>query len=193
MDGKDEIREQIVDAARLVFRRYGFKKTTMDDIAASINKGKSSLYYYYPSKEQVFQAVVEKEATLIRQQLADAIKNLNEPSEKLRKYIEVRMTKMGQMVNFYDAIKNELLTHLEFIDKIRKKYDEHEISAIAEILNDGIKKQQFIVQDPILGATAIVTAMKGLEIPLFWKDGDDNIEHRIQSLINILFFGIAKK
>lgn len=193
MDGKDEVREQIVEAARQVFHRYGFKKTTMDDIALSINKGKSSLYYYFPGKEQVFQAVVEKEATMLRAQLAESVSKVNEPDEKLRLYIEIRMTKLAQMFNFYDAIKNELLSHLEFIDKIRKKYDEHEIETVAQILQEGIDKQVFVVEDAKIAAIAIVTAMKGLEVPLLWADGATEIQHRVASVISILFYGIIKR
>ena len=50
-------KQQIIEAAGVIFERYGFKKTTMDDIAYAAGKGKSSLYYYFKNKEQVFEAV----------------------------------------------------------------------------------------------------------------------------------------
>ena len=58
---KSEVRTQIVDVARKIFTRYGFRKTTMEEIAAASHKGKSSIYYYFPGKEDIFKAVVEKE------------------------------------------------------------------------------------------------------------------------------------
>ena len=52
---RDEIVvREILDTARALFRQSGFKKTTMGDIARSLGKAKSSLYYYYPSKEDIF-------------------------------------------------------------------------------------------------------------------------------------------
>ena len=39
---KAEVRAQIVDVARKIFTRYGFRKTTMEEIAAASRKGKSS-------------------------------------------------------------------------------------------------------------------------------------------------------
>ncbi len=192
-DQKDEMREQIIEASRHIFRKFGFKKTTMDDIAKSVGKGKSSIYYYYTSKDQVFQAVVEKEAQLLKNELLIVIDSSLNPTEKLKTFILTRLTKFGEMTNFYNAIKDELLNHLDFIEKIRKKYDEDEINHIASILFEGVEKQEFIVGDTRLAATAIVTAMKGLEMPLFWQNGADNIEERLNNVVQILLFGLVKR
>ena len=56
---KSQVRSQIVDVARKIFTRYGFRKTTMEEIALASSMGKSSIYYYFPSKEDIFRAVVE--------------------------------------------------------------------------------------------------------------------------------------
>jgi AcrR family transcriptional regulator len=50
---KEEIfKEDIIREAQKLFQTYGLKKTTMEDIAKALGKGKSTLYYYYQSKEQ---------------------------------------------------------------------------------------------------------------------------------------------
>ena len=193
MDPKDEIREQIVEAARHIFSRFGFKKTTMDDIALGVGKGKSSIYYYFTSKDQVFQAVVEKEITSLRQELVKVIDSNLKPIDKIQSYITVRMTKFGEMTNFYQAIKNELLAQLDFIDQIRKKYDEDEVNLVDSILKEGIEKNEFDIEDSRLAASVIVTAMKGLEMPLFWQNGNDDLETRIKNVLKILFNGILRR
>jgi len=193
MDPKDEIREQIVEAARHIFSRFGFKKTTMDDIALGVGKGKSSIYYYFTSKDQVFQAVVEKEITSLRQELVKVIESDLKPIDKIQSYITVRMTKFGEMTNFYQAIKNELLAQLDFIDQIRKKYDEDEVNLVDSILKEGIEKNEFDIEDSRLAASVIVTAMKGLEMPLFWQNGNDDLETRIKNVLKILFNGILRR
>ena len=58
---KDANRASILKIAQEIFSKYGYKKTTLDDIANAVRKGKSSLYYYFPSKEDLFQAVIQKE------------------------------------------------------------------------------------------------------------------------------------
>ena len=66
---KDLNRENILKIAREIFSKYGFKKTTLDDIANAVRKGKSSLYYYFESKEDLFQAVILKEVNILAHEL----------------------------------------------------------------------------------------------------------------------------
>jgi hypothetical protein len=42
-------------------------------------------------------------------------------------------------------------------------------------------------------AMAIQTTLKGLEVPLFWKKKELNIEYRLNTILNVLFNGIVKK
>lgn len=57
---RDANRENILKIAQDIFSKYGYKKTTLDDIANAVRKWKSSLYYYFKSKEDLFQAVIMK-------------------------------------------------------------------------------------------------------------------------------------
>jgi AcrR family transcriptional regulator len=57
----DIIKDDILKEAQKLFQQFGVKKTTMEDIAKAMGKGKSTLYYYYCSKEDIFDAVITKE------------------------------------------------------------------------------------------------------------------------------------
>jgi AcrR family transcriptional regulator len=59
---EEEIKAEIKEAARHLFMKYGFFKTTMEDIAKAVKKGKSTLYYYYKSKDEVFLDVINQVA-----------------------------------------------------------------------------------------------------------------------------------
>ena len=190
---KDEIRARIVSVARKIFTRFGFRKTTMEDIAMASKKGKSSIYYYFKSKEDIFKAVVEKEAEELKNDLKIAISKVEDPIEKLRTFVLFRMHKLSTLTNFYAALKNDYLGNLEFIEKIRKEYDRNEINILRSILQTGIDEGKFSIEDPELAAVAIATAMKGLEIPLFIKKEHGNIEDRLDNLINFLFYGLVKR
>ena len=63
-----DIKNRIVEVAQNIFKKYGFRKSTMDEIAVAAGKGKSTLYHYFKSKEEVFAAVIEKEGnTMFRE------------------------------------------------------------------------------------------------------------------------------
>ena len=190
---KDEVKEAIVNVARHIFSRFGFKKTTMDEIAIASRKGKSSIYYYFASKEEIFQAVVEKEAEILKQELIKATNEADSPELKLKMHVLIRMRTMEKLANFYSAIKDDYLGHLDFIEKIRKKYDQEEIQMMESILVEGVKNGSFEIEDTSLAAIAIVTAMKGMEIPLFWGVEGKDVESRLDHLIHILFHGVMKR
>lgn len=190
---KEEIRSQIIDTARKIFSKYGFRKTTMEEIAQGIGKGKSSIYYYYPGKEEIYRAVIEKEAEILRDTIFKAISKTDDPIEKFRVYVTVRMKTLRDMVNFYEAIKSELLSNLDFINKAREKYDNDEIEMLEGFLREGVKQNLFKIEETNLTAIAIVTAMKGLEVPLFKNSYFKNYEVHINHLIEVIFYGIVKR
>ncbi len=190
---KDEVKEAIVNVARHIFSRFGFKKTTMDEIAIASRKGKSSIYYYFASKEEIFQAVVEKEASILKQELIKASNEADDPAEKLKVHVLVRMRTLEKLANFYSAIKDDYLGNLDFIEKIRKKYDQEEIQMMEKILVKGVADGKFEIDDTKLAAIAIVTALKGMEIPLFWGVEEKDVERRLDHLIHILFNGVMKR
>jgi AcrR family transcriptional regulator len=189
----EEARTKIIDIARNIFTHFGFKKTTMEEIALATRKGKSSIYYYFNSKEDIFKAVIEKEADELKDELYKKISGVEDPIERLKVYITIRMRKLNKLTNFYTALKSDYLSHLEFIEQIRKSYDQDEVRVVTGIIQEGIERGKFSVEDPHLSAVAIVTAMKGLEVPLFINKEHGNFEARLSSLINFLFYGIVKR
>lgn len=60
---KDEVRARILDAALEVFAADGFVRATMATIANRAGIGTASIYRYYPSKDELFAAVITPELT----------------------------------------------------------------------------------------------------------------------------------
>lgn len=189
----DEIKDSLVEIAQNIFSRFGYKKTTVDEIAQAARKGKSSIYYYFKSKEDIFKAVVDKEASILFSRINEAIETKENPKEKLKAYILTRMEAFKDLANFYDAVKNDLLAHMEFINKFREKHYKKEIQVIEQILQLGINNNEFNIKNPEITAIAISTAMKGLEIPVFFKRETINLENRLDELLDVLFFGLIKR
>jgi AcrR family transcriptional regulator len=190
---KEDSRNSIVEKAREIFAYYGFRKTTMNEIADGVGKGKSSLYYYFSSKEDVYRAVIEKEADTMTRKLVEAVSEEKDPVEKIRIYVVTRMEILHELVNFHQALSSENLTNLEFIKTMRNKYDNDEVTLLKGILQLGAESGTFRIEDVELTALAVATALKGLEVPLLESYNDISIKLRIDRIMQILFFGIVKR
>jgi AcrR family transcriptional regulator len=189
---KLDIRNQIIEASRNIFSRFGFRKTTMDEIAQSMGKGKSSIYYYFKSKEEIYVAVIEHEAEYLRQEVLKSISKVDNSADKLRCYVLTRMKTLRKVSNFYRAVHTKVASDYDFIETIRTKYDREEISLLQSILEEGVKKGVFRVKEPEIASIGIFTALKGLEIPMFWSNQKKDAENQLEELLNLLFYGIMK-
>ena len=65
-----DVRDIIIESATMHFSRYGFHKTTMDEIAKHIHKAKGVIYYYFKSKEELFNEVVKQELGRVKEELS---------------------------------------------------------------------------------------------------------------------------
>lgn len=183
---------QIIEAAALTFNRFGFKKTTMEDIALSAGKGKSSLYYYFKNKEEVFEAVAQQEAENLKNEISTALNAKINSVDKLNSYISIRMNRFISKGNLSAALNDNFLSTFSFIAKIRDTYRDYEIDQISEILEEGIKTKEFKPLNVEFTATTILTAMIGFEVPLL-KNPESKIEFdkKIKQIIDMLFYGIC--
>ncbi len=193
MVNKEEFRKKVIQASGQIFSRYGFRKTTMDEIARALKMGKSSIYYYFESKEEIFEAVVLYEANILRNELTTAIKSVDSPIDKMKRYVFVRMKSFEKLSNYYNAIFDKNLDHFNFIENIRAKYDREELAILRLILYHGHRQHVFSIVNSEYTALAIQTALKGLEVPLFWKKKEVNIENRLNAILDVLFNGILNK
>lgn len=191
----DEMRNSIINAATKAFSRFGFRRTSMDDIAHSLRMGKSSIYYYYfKGKEEIFKAVVAREANQQRENVRKMLESSDDAVSKMRSYVKLRMEFIRHLSSFVEQRLNDDLKSLQLTEKFRKKYDDEEISIITQILEEGSRSGIFKVKDFYMSALAIVTAMKGLELPLVSTTSDENaMNPAIDDLLDILFFGIVKR
>src|SRR5438105_15555119 len=72
-------RQQIIAAASGLFARNGFEGTSIRDIAAASGVLSGSLYYHFPSKEDLLFTVHQEILTAMRQEVETATSRLKEP------------------------------------------------------------------------------------------------------------------
>ncbi len=193
MINKEQFRKKVIITAGEVFSHFGYKKTTMDEIARALKMGKSSIYYYFASKEEIFEAVILHEANVLRNELTNAIKAVDSPTEKLRNYVFVRMKMFERLSNYYRAIFDKNLDHFDFIETVRAKYDREELAILRLLLYHGARKKVFNVENSEYTALAVQTTLKGLEVPLFWKKKEVDVGERLNGVLDVLFNGILAK
>jgi AcrR family transcriptional regulator len=190
----DQTKETIVTVANKLFSRFGFQKTSMDDIAKTARKAKGSLYYHFASKEDLFKEVIKREMISIQEQLLVIINNseLNAIG-KLKSYLNLRMELINKAANYHETLKEDFYLHYKFIDDIRKEADKWEMDNLRVILIQGINEGYF---DKTMNMEVLVEILimilKGLEIPFFLQNKYSNYSTHFDDMIGILIKGLAK-
>ncbi len=107
MENNNKTKNKILDSATKLFAKKGFNATSMNDIASKVKIEKSSLYYFYKNKNDLFIAVLEK---LWSNLLHDIQKvNLQKINSKAS-----AMTQLAKVINI--IIKSGLKSGLTIID-----------------------------------------------------------------------------
>ncbi len=190
----DNMRSSIIEAAKELFAKFGYKKTTMEDIAIALRKGKSSLYYYFKNKEEIFQAVIESEEKHLFSKLNEIVNTKMEPREKFTQYVITRMETILELDNYMKALNDEMLTNYEFLSRLKLSTEKQEAALLTKILEEGTTSNTFQVKNIPMAAVAIATALKGMEGPLlssYYSFEDFKVQ--IENTLNILFFGLIKR
>ncbi len=193
--GHMDTQEIILATAQKLFARFGFNKTTVDEIAAAAHMAKSTLYHHFPSKEEIFRGVIELESQDLARRIQDAVEAADSPQERLRAYMVTRMSRLRELANFYSALKEEYLEHYPFIESVRKKDFEDEMGMFQGILAEGVKEGAFNLRDGDveLTALAVITALKGLEYPWTANAEIPDFGEHAEVLLHVLFHGILSK
>ena len=192
MTNDNEQKERILSAAKNLFSRFGLEKTTMEDIAKAAGKGKSSLYYYFKSKEEVYAEVIRKEIAGLKTIISKAIEEEDNPYNKFTRFVGTRLNYLNEKADQYTTIKDEYLKHYQFIQNLTADYSDWEMSTIKDIIEYGRDRGLFLVTDSEAISRAIFFALKGLEYPWTTNLTRIELEKSVYVLVDILLKGISK-
>ncbi|MFO8129366.1 MAG: TetR/AcrR family transcriptional regulator [Bacteroidales bacterium] len=188
----DPTREKIVKVASRIFGKYGFQKTTMDEVARTAHKAKGSIYYYFSSKEDLFLAVVGREMDILREALLRVTEKEAETTNMIRNYLLTRMKVLSNAVNYHETLKADFLETFEFLDELRSEFDAFEVDLLSGILQKGVEEKSFEVENVRKTAQVIILAMKAIEIPFYLQNKIVEYENTIVELLDILIRGLEK-
>jgi len=183
----------ILNVSQALFSRFGFVKTTVDEIAKLARIGKGTVYHYFRSKEQVFAEVIQRESNTLQEKIQQALRGKQTPQGKLTAFVKTRFSHLKDLTNYYSALTDDYLEHYAFIEEARHKYLDREIQTVKDILYEGVEKGVFEIEDTKLTAQAIVLLLKALEYPWSVEKDKFDIELSTNKFLNILFKGIEKR
>ncbi|MBO4383236.1 MAG: TetR/AcrR family transcriptional regulator [Clostridia bacterium] len=136
--------EQIYEAAIPFFARYGFKKTTLDDIAGALGMSNTNIYLYAKSKQDLYEGCIqyakEKWQDYVRQQS----ESIEEPKEKLLATFRSAVAYLIFNEDVLALLRNDpsIFPMLPDLDPVAE-YNDWTSQYVKEILDDGIEKGVF--------------------------------------------------
>jgi AcrR family transcriptional regulator len=192
--GFENTRDSILSVADRLFSRFGFHKTSMDEIAKIARKAKGSLYYHFASKEELFREVVSNEFEGMKVALSQVVndESLN-PPEKLKKYLLKRMEILSKAKNYHETLQADFYEHFSFLDELRSDLAEWEKSSLKRIIGEGM--EQGLIEKGLnvdVAMDVFMLILKGIEIPFFIQHKYEQYSPHFDDLINILLRGIRK-
>ena len=190
-------REKLIDVARQLFAHKGIENTTMSDIAKASDKGRRTIYTYFKSKKEIYNAVIERESEQLVARLRDVVKSDLSPEEKLNRFIDLRGDVIVEAImQYYDGnvmLRSLFMRNVKKIEKIRYMALEKEREILDEIVREGLKSGVFDAERTRDLFPAVVMIFQGLELSYlrnnFTRLGLDkdmikeNIRHHILSAI----------
>jgi len=171
----ENVKKEILEAAKRAFQIWGLNKTTMEDIAREANKGKSTLYNYYDSKEEIFESLAMQELAQILRAAKDAVAGNSSAKEKLRGYITTVLVEIKKTASIYSLIHGDLKGKKEFLNRVTRQIDKYEGMIILDILEEGMKAGEFAnlnEANKAKAAEVLVGIIRGLELYLFIEIDD---------------------
>jgi AcrR family transcriptional regulator len=163
-DVSEERRGQIIEAALACFTRKGYANTTMDDIVTESGLSKGAIYWYFKSKDDVFQAAFTSMFEAVGAESMMALQACETAAERLRVGARTMVDLarglegyFGLIVEFWAQSENRDEVMGFWVDMLAQ-YQQ----AIAAIFQGGIQSGEFRGVDADALAWMIMTAYDGL-------------------------------
>ncbi len=152
----------ILKVAQKRFGLYGLDKTSMKEIASDIGISKASLYYYFPDKEHLFMAVVEMEQESFSRIIEETIKTSDDPIVLIKKFVKTRLDYFKTFFNLSRLRFEDFKIMKPLLNDTNKAFSEREEEQLIKILQMGIDKNIFYIDDIQTIASLFLESLKGL-------------------------------
>ena len=186
--------ELILKAALPFFAKYGYKKTTLEDVAQALDMSNTNLYSYFRSKRDLYQCCVDYAIDQWQEYVRQQTSEIEEPKAKL---VMAWRSAVGYIVGneqMMALLKNDPTIFPMFpnVDPI-EEYNDWAVQYVREILEEGIEEGVFRANINIdIAATMLFGWYKYLIVSAVEMEELDSalIAETISTLSTILFDGL---
>jgi len=193
--------EIIIEAARDRFAHFGFTKVTMEEIAADVDLGKASLYYYFPTKEDLFKSVITLEQNELKSNLELIIQAKRTASQKLHEYVKLRMKFFQDLINLGTLSIYSYFDSKSVYEKLFLDFEKVELDSIKKIFEEGIISKEFSQDLSSEIAVVFLHILQGLrcrilrkaKVNLLAKKIHNNLQKEMTTATEIFLSGIKFK
>ncbi len=195
-----EKENEILEAARKRFAHYGFSKVTMDEIANDVNMGKASLYYYFPTKEKLFESAIKKEESQFVSEIENILEKNISASQKMREYVDQRLKYFQELLNLGALSIYSFYNMKKIFINLFQNFEKYEVSLFSRIIREGIEEKEFSPEHDEKTAEVLVHILQGLRLRVLRtlkgqpmeKKLIKELHHEMMCTIEIFIKGLSK-
>lgn len=184
-------KSDILSQSKTLFEKFGYQKTTLTDIARSVGKVKTAIYYYFSGKEEIFAQLVRAESETFLGKLMSTVLEEDDPDKQIELYIATRVRLMKKISTRYHFLKQEFFELMPIVEQNRKQADLKEIDFIEKIIERGNNRGLFNVNSSEYSAKMLVNTLKGLEIQMYVTDQIIIQEDNLKEFTTFLLYGLS--
>lgn len=131
----DSRRKEILEKSTECFIKFGFNKTTLDEIGDAIGFNKAALYYYFKNKEELFIQVVNNQLTIGLNKLQNELSDIPDNEAKILKYLWNRTQVYTNLIKLTSLSSENILDLNNTFEEIYTPYKKQEINFLKNILH----------------------------------------------------------
>ena len=180
-------KEEVINAARDLFTKYGYKKVSMDEIAKEANVTKKTIYSYFSDKEAMFKYFASEELQSMKEKIENDVNSSTSFIDKVSKilYESLLFRKNSDLIKtiIKEISKNNTAECISFL----KFYDDEIVSYIEEKIRQEIQNKTIKKCDAHLTAFIIYKVYSSI---LFEYDREIDEEKVTKEVTNILKDGL---
>lgn len=192
---RNKLDEQVIlDAALKVFSRYGYKKSTLEDIASELGMTNTSMYAYASSKRDLYEQTVRYVMLRWQASVKQAVDGEPTARGKLSKLCESALFYLARDKEFCDLLKNDpsIFPMFPTVDPYEEINGES-VRMIARILTFGRETGEFQVVDADGAAEVLFSIYKNFIIHTYINAEEDYTNRYLPITLDLLLGGILKK
>ena len=172
----------ILNSALEVFKSKGIEHATMDEIALEADFGKATLYYYFKSKEEIFNTILVTGWTTLWDCIEDIVVEENAPRKQFIKIIKRIIELVNDDRPLYEFLffAPQTFPVTDGLEPEWKQYQTKLTNTIHQLIQVGIEKKEFPQIDSQLTLKALGYIFHGMI--LMGKDRESITEEEVEEL-----------